>query len=546
MQRLTGDVKSLCVGVDPELDRGVEFSRIGFGDCIHLLSSCGFHPGLTNPCHLSVTRLLLSCVASFCFTEYWMMLDLPAALDSPANFLWEVSFPLRALLLLAPFVGPWILISWIIGARSWRPLALAYPWRPEVRVKAERVFWFQGAIFSKGGTHGSSYRGILKIDASPLGLRFSVLPLWRVGNPPFWVPWEDITVTAHRSNTFNILTVALHFAKVPDVACVVSWSLHQRLAAASGRHLPPPLPTTQPAPGVWTIGEQVGRQAVGCLAAIIAISCLFTYCGIGWQRQHNRWVAFERPLVIELSNVEEPVFINSLEMKFVPVPIHGGATSGKEVLFSIWETRVRDYTAFNRAVPRVRWQAPLRPQGEPICPTDDCPVVLVGAEEADSFCRWLTEVERASGLIGSGDNYRLPSDHEWSCAVGIGALEDVDVPVDDRDRRSDSRFWKIFPWGTAYPPPSNAGNYKGTLDEFEFTSPVGRFPSNRYGLHDLGGNVWEMCEDISRSHGSRVCRGGSWNEIFGWDLQSSARGLVNPYDGRDDVGFRCVLERQTK
>ena len=48
------DVKPLGVGVDPELNRGVEFSRIGFCDCIHRLSGWGFHPRLTTPCHLAM------------------------------------------------------------------------------------------------------------------------------------------------------------------------------------------------------------------------------------------------------------------------------------------------------------------------------------------------------------------------------------------------------------------------------------------------------------------------------------------------------------
>ena len=51
---LTGDVESLGVGVDPELDRGLEFSRIGLGGRLHRFSGWGFHLRLTTPCHLAI------------------------------------------------------------------------------------------------------------------------------------------------------------------------------------------------------------------------------------------------------------------------------------------------------------------------------------------------------------------------------------------------------------------------------------------------------------------------------------------------------------
>ncbi|MDP1590426.1 MAG: serine/threonine-protein kinase, partial [Prosthecobacter sp.] len=50
-------------------------------------------------------------------------------------------------------------------------------------------------------------------------------------------------------------------------------------------------------------------------------------------------------------------FVNNLGMKFVPVPISGGPTDGKTVLFSMWDTRVQDYEVFANETQRA-WPKP--------------------------------------------------------------------------------------------------------------------------------------------------------------------------------------------
>jgi len=219
---------------------------------------------------------------------------------------------------------------------------------------------------------------------------------------------------------------------------------------------------------------------------------------------------------------------NSLGMKFVPVP-------GTQVLFSVWETRVKDYgiyAALNRGVDKS-WRNPGFPRD------DNHPVVEVSWDDAGAFCQWLTAVERKAGCLGQGQEYRLPTDAEWSYAVGIGGRESGRRPKD-----KNKNLKGVYPWGTVWPPPKGAGNYAPALgvDDYEKTSPVGSFPANRYGLFDLGGNVREWCQDdYDGIYGLRVLRDASWYIGDAENLLSSVRADFSP-DSRDiSLGFRIVL-----
>ena len=229
-------------------------------------------------------------------------------------------------------------------------------------------------------------------------------------------------------------------------------------------------------------------------------------------------------------------YVNSLGMKCVPVKITEEHGFGQKVLFSIWETRVHDYRKFAAGKSEVdgEWTRPGFTQGE------DHPVVNVSWEDAVAFCEWLTGQERSAGRISATAKYRLPTDHEWSCAVGIGAREDsVAIPASKNNIGG-----AIFPWGQEWPPPLNAGNYGGSLnvDSYAYTSPVGSFAANGSGIHDLGGNVWEWCEDwYDDKKTYRVVRGGSWGNFGELSLRSSFRGLGRPSSRGVNGGCRCVL-----
>ncbi|MCX6907207.1 MAG: SUMF1/EgtB/PvdO family nonheme iron enzyme [Verrucomicrobia bacterium] len=226
--------------------------------------------------------------------------------------------------------------------------------------------------------------------------------------------------------------------------------------------------------------------------------------------------------VAELRAKAEPKgkpFVNSLGMKFVPVP-------GTPVLFSIWDTRVQDYQAFVSATGRS-W----KPRKERLFleePTH--PAVMVSWDDAKEFCAWLTEKEQRAGMLKPTQGYRLPTDLEWSAAVGLPA-ESGKTPSERNGRVHD-----VYPWGSQWPPPWGAGNYNQSLkvDVFEFASPVGSFAPNRFGLYDMGGNVWQWCEEFG------VVRGGYWDSREPVTLLSSFRESGAMCD-ETRVGFRVVL-----
>jgi len=217
-------------------------------------------------------------------------------------------------------------------------------------------------------------------------------------------------------------------------------------------------------------------------------------------------------------------WMNSLGMKFVPVP-------GIAALFSIWDTRVQDYETFVTASGRA-WQKPNFEQG----PTH--PAVMVSWDDAKAFCAWLTGKERRAGTLNATQEYRLPTDLEWSAAVGL-ENETGNTPNERSVKTGD-----VFPWGTQWPPPHGAGNYgsKLNVDDFACTSPVSSFSVNRFGLYDMGGNVWQWCEELLYGKGGAgTFRGGSWSEEKRFRLLSALRWGGGRGNRRDDIGFRCVL-----
>jgi formylglycine-generating enzyme required for sulfatase activity len=239
---------------------------------------------------------------------------------------------------------------------------------------------------------------------------------------------------------------------------------------------------------------------------------------------------------------------NSVGMIFVPV-------SHTKVLFSIYETRVKDFVAFAATQPQLdgtNWSHALYHDTTPVSNGPDYPVVNVSWRDAQAFCTWLTKNEQQAGTINGKQFFRLPTDAEWSWAVGIGDLETNGTP-----KEKNSKIKNVYPWGTQFPPPSGAGNFadlaalnyftnwphiEGYNDGFVTTAPVGSFTPNALSIFDLAGNAMEWCDDFyDDSHKQRVLRGGAWINCGPDSLWSSYRNHTAPNRFSVATGFRPVL-----
>jgi formylglycine-generating enzyme required for sulfatase activity len=187
------------------------------------------------------------------------------------------------------------------------------------------------------------------------------------------------------------------------------------------------------------------------------------------------------------------------------------------------------------------------------------PVQTVSWHDCAKWCNARSEKEgrpvcyRVAGAVyrGADDNsvtcsvnvagYRLPTEVEWEYAAR-GGLSGKRFPWGDTIDHTRANYYgypEAYAYDTGY---SGFDTRYGTGDE-PYTSPVGSFPANGYGLYDMAGNVWEWCTDWWPGYeGSvRVNRGGCW--IFNADrCRSADRNGNSPDDGsRSFIGFRAAL-----
>ena len=228
-------------------------------------------------------------------------------------------------------------------------------------------------------------------------------------------------------------------------------------------------------------------------------------------------------------------YTNSLGMKFVWIPPGSFLMGSQKEELNRQDNETQHKVTLTKGfymgihlVTQEEWQAVMGNNPSKFKDEKNLPVELVSWDSCQEFIKKLRDKYKKS--------YRLPSEAEWEYACRAGTK----TP---------------FSFGETIS--TDQANFHGAFIKGVFrakTTPVGSFPANAWGLHDMHGNVWQWCEDrygdypqkdVVDPQGpekgeSRVVRGGSWDYFFS-HCRSAHRNRDGPGHRTNDLGFRLCI-----
>jgi sulfatase modifying factor 1 len=172
------------------------------------------------------------------------------------------------------------------------------------------------------------------------------------------------------------------------------------------------------------------------------------------------------------------------------------------------------------------------PQGKNNPPASpNHPVTQVSWNDANAYAKWKGK--------------RLPTQWEWELAAKNGKKSNdqytwgTDLVVNGK--------YKANTWQGSFPA------YNTVEDGYAYTSPVGAFGENKAGLTDMGGNVWQWCQDdieptelekASDPSMRKVLRGGSFlcDPLVCHGFQITGRSSSTAESSLMHAGFRCAMD----
>jgi formylglycine-generating enzyme required for sulfatase activity len=197
---------------------------------------------------------------------------------------------------------------------------------------------------------------------------------------------------------------------------------------------------------------------------------------------------------------------------------------------------------------------------------ENYPVMLVSWYGAAAYANWRSQMQGlppvydlSTWACNWGGGYRLPAEAEWERAARGGASGHRFPWVDgDMINHTRANYYSVMAQ-TYDLGPKGYDPIFAAVPLMPYTSPVGHYAANGFGLYDISGNVWEWCNDwyeasyYSQSphdnpHGpadgsTRILRGGAWGSAA-LSLRCAYRSDALPGYRAITNGFRLVLSGQ--